>query len=180
VGGVSAPVKTPVGWVVLKSIEAIPAGVPPLAEIRDKVAAAVKHQKAEALGLERARQVAADSKSGDLQAMAKKAGAQTGETARFSRAKPAERLPGDAQLAALQTPVGQVTTPVKTPQGYYVLKVLERAAPNMWELAAERDRLSMEVLSHKQSQGWEAWVNGARANAKVETFAGATRAPRRG
>ena len=180
VGGVSAPVKTPVGWVVLKSIEAIPAGVPPLAEIRDKVAAAVKHQKAEALGLERARQVAADSKSGDLQAMAKKAGAQTGETARFSRAKPAERLPGDAQLAALQTPVGQVTTPVKTPQGYYVLKVLERAAPNMSELAAERDRLSKEVLSQKQSQAWEAWVNGARANAKVETFAGATRAPRRG
>ena len=180
VGGVSAPVKTPVGWVVLKSIEAIPAGVPPLAEIRDKVAAAVKHQKAEALGLERARQVAADSKSGDLQAVAKKAGAQTGETARFSRAKPAERLPGDAQLAALQTPVGQVTTPVKTPQGYYVLKVLERAAPNMSEFAAERDRLSKEVLSQKQSQAWEAWVNGARANAKVETFAGATRAPRRG
>jgi peptidyl-prolyl cis-trans isomerase D len=180
VGGVSAPVKTPVGWVVLKSIEAIPAGVPPLAEIRDKVAAAVKHQKAEALGLERARQVAADSKSGDLQAVAKKAGAQTGETARFSRAKPAERLPGDAQLAALQTPAGQVTAPVKTPQGYYVLKVLERAAPNMSELAAERDRLSKEVLSQKQSQAWEAWVSGARANAKVETFAGATRAPRRG
>ena len=59
-------------------------------------------------------------------------------------------------------------------------KVLERAAPNMSELAADRDRLSKEVLSQKQSQAWEAWVNGARANAKVETFAGATRAPRRG
>jgi peptidyl-prolyl cis-trans isomerase D len=180
VGGVSAPVKTPAGWVVLKSIEAIPAGVPPLAEIRDKVAAAVKRQKAEALGLERAKQLAADGKTADLQAMGKKAGAQTGETVRFSRAKPAERLPGDVQLAALQTPAGQVTAPVKTPQGYYVLKVLERAAPNMSELAAERDRLSKEVLSQKQSQAWEAWVNGARANAKVETFAGATRAPRRG
>ncbi len=180
VGGVSAPVKTPAGWVVLKSVEAIPAGVPPLAEIRDKVAAAVKRQKAEVLGLERAKQLAADGKTADLQAVGKKAGAQTGETVRFSRAKPAERLPGDAQLAALQTPAGQVTAPVKTPQGYYVLKVLERAAPNMSELAAERDRLSKEVLSQKQSQAWEAWVNGARANAKVETFAGATRAPRRG
>jgi peptidyl-prolyl cis-trans isomerase D len=180
VGGVSAPVKTPAGWVVLKSIEAIPAGVPPLAEIRDKVAAAVKRQKAEALGLERAKQLATDGKAADLQTVGKKAGAQTGETVRFSRAKPAERLPGDAQLAALQTPAGQVTAPVKTPQGYYVLKVLERAAPNMSELAADRDRLSKEVLSQKQSQAWEAWVNGARANAKVETFAGATRAPRRG
>ena len=179
-GGVSAPVKTPTGWVVLKSIETIPAGVPPLAEIRDKVVAAVKRQKAEALGLERAKQLATNGKTGDLQAVGKKAGAQTGETARFSRAKPAERLPGDAQLAALQTPAGEVTAPVKGPQGYYVLKVLERAAPSMGELPAERDRLSKEVLAQKQSQAWEAWVSGARVNAKVETFAGATRAPRRG
>jgi peptidyl-prolyl cis-trans isomerase D len=180
VGGVAAPVKTPAGWVVLKSIESIPAGVPPLAEIRDKVVAAVKRQKAEALGLERAKQLAADGKAGDLQAVGKKAGAQTGETTRFSRAKPAERLPGDAQLAALQTPAGEVTAPVKSPQGYYVLKVLERAAPSMSELPAERDRLSKEVLAQKQSQAWEAWISGARTNAKVETFAGATRAPRRG
>ncbi|HEY7517856.1 MAG TPA: SurA N-terminal domain-containing protein [Methylomirabilota bacterium] len=179
VGGVSAPVKTPAGWVVLKSIEAIPAGVPALAEIRDKVVAAVKRQKAEALGLERAKQLATDGKAGDLQAAGKKVGAQTGETARFSRAKPAERLPGDAQMAALQTAAGDVTAPVKSPQGYYVLKVLERAAPNMAELPAERERLSKEVLAQKQSQAWEAWVSGARANARVETFAGATRAPRR-
>lgn len=178
-GGVSAPVKTPAGWVVLKSIESIPAGVPPLAEIRDKVVAAVKRQKAEALGLERAKQLAAEGKAGDLQTVGKKAGAQTGETARFSRAKPAERLPGDAQLAALQTPAGDVTAPVKSPQGYYVLKVLERAAPSMTELPGERDRLSKEVLAQKQSQAWEAWISGARTNAKVETFAGATRAPRR-
>jgi peptidyl-prolyl cis-trans isomerase D len=179
VGGVSAPVKTPAGWVVLKSIEAIPAGVPPLAEVRDKVVAAVKRQKAKALGLERAKQMAVDGKTGDLQAIGKKAGAQTGETTRFSRAKPAERLPGDAQVAALQTPAGEMTAPVKSPQGYYVLKVLERAAPNMAELPAERERLSKEVLAQKQSQAWEAWVNGARANAKVETFSAATRAPRR-
>jgi peptidyl-prolyl cis-trans isomerase D len=180
VGGVSAPVKTPTGWVVLKSIETLPAGVPPLAEIRDKVVAAVKRQKAEAAALERATQLATDGKTGDLQAAAKKAGVQTGETARFSRAKPAERLPGDAQLAALQARTGEVTAPVKSPQGYYVLKVLERAAPNMSELAGERERLSREVLAQKQSQAWDAWVSGARANAKVETFGSAPpRGPRR-
>ena len=181
VGGVSAPVKTPAGWMVLKSIETIPAGVPPLAEIRDKVVAAVKRQKAEAAGLERARQLAEESKNGDLQVLAKKVGAQTGETARFSRAKPAERLPGDAQLAALQARAGEVTAPIKSPQGFYVLKVVERAAPNMSELTGERERLSKEVLAQKQSQAWEAWVSGARANAKVETFgSGPPRAARRG
>src|SRR5207302_365863 len=131
VGGVSSPTKTPAGWVVLKSSEAIAAGVPPLAEIRDKVMAVVKRQKAEAVALERAQKLAAAAATNDLTAAAKSAGAQTGETSRFSRGKPAERLPGDVQLAALQSPAGAVAGPVKSPQGYYVLKVLERVAANL-------------------------------------------------
>jgi peptidyl-prolyl cis-trans isomerase D len=167
-GGVSSPVKTAAGWVVLKSTEAIPAGVPPLAEIRDKVTAAVKRQKAEAVALERATKLSTEARSQDFVATAKAAGAQTGDTARFSRSKPAERLPGDVQLAALQSPIGAVTAPVKSPQGYYVLKVLERVAPNMTDLATEREKLSREVLAQKQSQAWEAWVNQARTGAKIE------------
>ncbi|HYS15845.1 MAG TPA: peptidyl-prolyl cis-trans isomerase [Candidatus Binatia bacterium] len=169
VGGVSTPVSTPVGLVILKTVETIPAGVPPLAEIKDKVAVSVKRQKAETVGLERAKQLAADAQGGDLAGAAKKAGAATGETARFSRAKPAERLPGDAMLAALQTPAGQLSAPIKAQQGYYVVKVLERVPPDMGGLAAERDKLQKEILGQKQSLAWESWINGARANSKVET-----------
>jgi peptidyl-prolyl cis-trans isomerase D len=167
-GGVSTPVQTPAGYVVVKALDRIPAGIPPLAEIRDRVTATVKRQKAETVALERATQVAADAKSGDFAAAAKKAGAATGETPRFSRAKPAERLPGDAQLAALQAPPGGLTAPVKTPQGYYVLKTLERVAPNASDLAAERDKLQREVLAQKQNEAWESWVSGARAGASIQ------------
>jgi peptidyl-prolyl cis-trans isomerase D len=170
VGGVSSPVKTPAGWVVLKSIEAIGAGVPPLPEIRDKVIAAVKRQKADAVALERATKLAADARTKDLATVAKAAGAQSGETARFSRNKPAERLPGDVQLAALQSAVGEVTGPVKSPQGYYVLKVLERVPANMADLGSERERLTRELLAQKQSQAWEAWIGQARAAAKIEVL----------
>ena len=175
VGGVSAPVSTPVGLVILKVTAIIPAGVPPIAEIRDKVAASVRHQKAEALALERAKQIVADAQGGDFAAAAKKAGAVTGETARFSRAKPAEKLPGDVMLAALQTPAGQLSAPIKAQQGYYVVKVMERVQPDMGGLAAERDKIQKEVLVQKQSLAWESWVNGARANAKVETHLPASR-----
>src|SRR5207248_1648064 len=183
------PVRTPFGFHAIKVLEVRPggkkplkdvapqirdrlaAGVPPLAEIRDKVMGVVKRQKAEAVALERAQKLAAAAATNDLTAAAKSAGAQTGETARFSRGKPAERLPGDVQLAALQSPAGAVAGPVKSPQGYYVLKVLERVAPNMADLAPERDRISREVLTQKQSQAWEAWVSQARAAAKVEVLA---------
>ena len=169
-GGVSAPVQTPAGYVVMKALETIPAGVPPLAEIRDKVIAAVKRQKADAAGLARARQIASEAKTADLQVVARKMDATTGETARFSRAKPAERLPGDAQLAALQTPVGAVSEPVKTPQGYFVVKTLERVAPPASALTAEREKVEGEVLSQKQSAVWEGWITGTMANAKIERF----------
>jgi peptidyl-prolyl cis-trans isomerase D len=169
-GGVSAPVQTPAGYVVMKAFETIPAGVPPLAEIRDKVIFAVKRQKGDAAALARARQLATEAKTSDLQAAAKKMSVTAGETARFSRAKPAERLPGDVQLAALQTAVGAVSEPVKTPQGYYVVKTLERVPPDAAELTAEREKLEGEVLTQKQSAVWEGWMAGTMASAKVERF----------
>ena len=168
IGGVSNPVKTPVGFIVMKAVEHLPAAVPPLAEIREQVAAAVKRQKAEGVALERAKQVTAEAKAGDFAAAAKKAGAQTGETARFSRVKPAEKLPGDTMLAALQTVVNGVTDPVKTPQGYYVLKVLERTPADLAELEKEREKVRGELQVAKQSQAWESWVGTARGSSKIE------------
>jgi len=167
-GGVSTPVKTSTGFAVVKAIEAIPAGVPPFEEIKDAVAAAAKRERAEVLAADRARQIANEGKTGDFAAVAKKAGALSGEPPRFSRAKPAEKLPGDAQIAALQTAAGQVTEPVKTSQGYYVLKVLERVAPDMGGFAGERDKLRQEVLARKQSLAWASWLEAARKGARVE------------
>jgi parvulin-like peptidyl-prolyl isomerase len=165
---VSTPVRTPAGWIVLKHVESLPAAVPPLGEIKDKVAAAVKRQKAETQALDKARQLRSEAGTGDLAGAARKVGATYGESPRFSRAKPAAQLPGDAMLAALKTPAGALTDPVKTPQGFYVLKTIERAGPDMKALAGERDKIAGELLSRKQGVAWESWLGATRAKAKVE------------
>jgi peptidyl-prolyl cis-trans isomerase D len=170
-GGVSAPVKTPAGWIVMKAGETLPAPVPPLAEVKERVTAAVKRERAEAIALDRAKQLAAEAKTGDFAAAAKKAGATTGETPRFTLAKPAEKLPGDAMLKAFQTPAGATSEPVKTQQGYYVMKVLERTPPDAGGFAAEKERVTREVLTQRQSQAWQAWVEAARAGAKIDAVA---------
>jgi peptidyl-prolyl cis-trans isomerase D len=177
VGGVTPPVNTPAGWVVLKVVQVIPPGVPPLAEVRDRVIAAVKRGKAETVAANRVKQLADDAKGGDLAAAAKKAGATVGEAPRFSRAKPAEKLPADVQLAALQTPAGELSAPVRTPQGYYLVKVLERTPAGPLD-AGEREKLRGELMNQKQSQTWERWVLAARGDAKIEML-GQPR-PRRG
>jgi peptidyl-prolyl cis-trans isomerase D len=168
-GGVSTVVTTPAGFVVMKHVASLPAAVPPLEEIKAQVSSAVRRRKAEAIALETATQLVADAKAGDFEAAAKKAGAQSGTTQRFSRAKPAERLPGNVMLKALETAPEGLTEPLKAQQGYFVLKVLERAAPDMSGLAAERDKLMRELTGRKQSQAWESWIAAARAKAKVET-----------
>ncbi len=169
--GVSQPVRTPAGWVVIKHVQSLPAAVPPLAEIRDKVTAAVKRRRAEALALDKARALAAEARQGDFETAARRAGARTGQSPRFSRARPAEALPGDVMAAALATPAGAVAEPVKAQNGYYVVKVLERTPPDMTAFAAERDRLERELLVRKQSDAWQAWVRAARAAARVEMAA---------
>jgi peptidyl-prolyl cis-trans isomerase D len=179
IGGVTPPVNTPAGWVVLKVTDSIAAGVPPLAEIRDRVTAAVKRSKAETVAAARVKEIAEDAKGGDLGAAARTAGATFGDTARFSRAKPAEKLPGDVQVAALQTPAGELSSPVKTPQGYYVVKVLERSPAGPVD-PAEREKLQRELTSQKQNATWERWVLAARADSKIEVFGQQPRAPGRG
>lgn len=168
VGGVSTPVRTPAGWLVLKSVEALPSAVPPLGDIRDKMVAAVKRQKADVVALERAKKLAGAARGGDFAAAARQVGATVGETSRFSRTKPAERLPGDAMTAAFQAPAGAVTDPVKAQQGYYVLKVLERVPPDAGGLGGERDKIQRELVARKQSQVWDSWLAGARAKAKID------------
>jgi peptidyl-prolyl cis-trans isomerase D len=170
-GGISTPLKTPVGYLVLKTVEELPPAVPPLAAIKDRVTASVKRQKAEAVAFERAKAIVSEATGSDFAAAAQKAGATVGEAARFSRAKPAEKLPGDVMIAALEAPAGATTAPIKTAQGYYVIKVHERFAPDMKELGAERAKLSQEVLAKRQGQAWQDWVTATRSGAKIEMTA---------
>ena len=170
-GGVLGPLKTPGGYAVVKVVEQQPAAVPPFAEIKWKVADAVKRQKAEALALSRARALAQAAEKGeDLLAAAKKQGLPSGDTGLLSRSEPAadRRVPGEVMGAALQLAVGKVAEPVTLPQGIYVVKALERRAPDPSGIEKEREELRQQVLEQKRNQAWEQWVKGLRAGAKIQ------------
>ncbi|MEK7878666.1 MAG: peptidylprolyl isomerase, partial [candidate division NC10 bacterium] len=81
VGGTSASHKTQAGYLVLRILDRLPAGVPPLAEIKAEVAEAVKRTKAEAQALERVTTLARAAEQGeDLTTLAKREGLGSGET----------------------------------------------------------------------------------------------------
>jgi parvulin-like peptidyl-prolyl isomerase len=97
-------------------------------------------------------------------------GWSVGETDGFSRAEPPkgrDALPGQVVVAALQTASGQVSAPVQAPTGVYLVKGLDRKAPDPNGFEAERDELRKQVLEQKRSLVIESWLRGLRAQAKV-------------
>ena len=179
-GGVSTALKTAGGYAIVKVVESHPSGVPPLGDIKPQVVDAIKRERAEALALERARALVTAAKGGDLVAFGKREGFSTGETPLFSRTEPPKGgagLPGGVLVAALQTAAGQLAEPVKTPTAVYVVKTLEREAPDLKGFEAERPELSRQVLEQKRTQAWESWVKGLQAAASIQISSQAT--PRR-
>jgi len=59
------------------------------------------------------------------------------------------------------------------------MKVLERTPAEPGGFAADKERVTREVLSQKQSQAWQAWIEAARTGAKIDV-APKPPAPRRG
>jgi peptidyl-prolyl cis-trans isomerase D len=172
VGGVSTPIKTAAGLAIVKVVQHVPAGVPPVAEIRDRVVEAIKRERAEQQVTDRAKALVATlgKGGGDFAAAAKADGFSTGSIPLFSRAEPPKErgsLPGGVLVAALQTPAGQVAEPVRVEGGVYVVKTLERAAAAADGFERERGELEKQVLEQKRALAWDNWIRGRLATSKV-------------
>jgi peptidyl-prolyl cis-trans isomerase D len=171
VGGVSSPVKTAGGYVIVKVEGQLPAGVPPLADIKDQVMEAIKRERGEALATDRAQALVATlEKGGDFAATARADGFTTGEVGFFSRNEPPKErgtLPGPVLLAALQTAVGQYSRPVKTGSAVWVVRPLERQPADPRGFATQRADLEKQLLEQKRTQLWEAWIQARRAASKI-------------
>ena len=172
VGGVSTPIKTPGGFVIVKVVQHTPAGVPPVAEIRERVVEAIKRERAEQQLTDRAKTlIAALGKGEDFAAAAKADGFSTGSLPLFSRADPPKErgsVPAGVLVAALQTPAGQVAEPVRADGSVYVVKTLERTAAAPEGFERERVELEKQVLEQKRTLAWDNWIRSRLATSKIE------------
>jgi peptidyl-prolyl cis-trans isomerase D len=172
VGGVSAPLKTRTGYAIVKVTEQLPAGVPPLSDIKARVISAIKRERAEAQAADHMKAFAASlAKGGDFLAVAKADHLSTGEIPFFTRSDPPKeqaKLPGAVLLAALQTATGQVSEPVRSGAAVYVVKTLERQPAEFSGFDPQKAELEKQMLEQKRNQVWDAWVRAHRNSTKVE------------
>ena len=171
VGGVSTVIRTPAGLVIARVAEQFPAGVPPFAEIKDKVVEAVKRERAQAAAEEKAKAFVASVGTGDFLGIARRDKLQTGETPLFSRAEPPKDkdvLPGPVLLAALRTTVGAIAEPVRAGSGVYVVKTVERRAADPQGFEKARQQMRTQLLDSKRNEAWARWIKTLYTGAQVK------------
>ncbi len=159
------------GFVVYQVTAKLEPGPAPFDEVKDRVAADWRRDRA----LEAVAAVAAElyrraKERGDLEGAARALGATYGETPEFARVAPPGQLGGDygVALAAFKVPVGQVVGPLRAPAGYYVVKVLEKKAPDAALFATRRDEYRARMLEQRRQLILADWYRDLVARAHVK------------
>jgi len=130
--------------------------IPDFSEVKDKVASALKLERARAALEDKAKELIANAKTpGDLKAAAEKLGLEAKAEANYKLATPL----GDAgsssvlddALYAMNT--GEVSkTPVKLNENFFVFGVTKRTDADLAEFARQRDSLMESALTERKSQ----------------------------
>jgi peptidyl-prolyl cis-trans isomerase D len=170
-GEVSESIRTPQGFAFITVTGRQDAYVPKLEEVKARVRQDVLSKKALEAAQQRASAVAAQARTGDINAAAKAAGVEAKTTefiARGAAIADAGVSPA-VDAAAFALPVGGVSDPIKTDNGAVIVKVLERQEPPATELASTKDTLKTELLNEKRNRFFGSYMTKARDRMKVTT-----------
>jgi parvulin-like peptidyl-prolyl isomerase len=89
---------------------------------------------------------------------------------RFNRSTGVPGLGRDAEIvaAAFTLPIGEVSRPIKAPRGWVVMEVDERPELDWEGFETQKEFLRRTLLSTRQTQVFNAWMESLRKRAKVE------------
>jgi peptidyl-prolyl cis-trans isomerase D len=158
-GDDSAPIHTDRGYVVISVKEDQPAHPATLAEVRDRVLADYRREKATDLAKSRAEELAKRAKSGeDLEKAAKALGLEAKTSDLFSRTGSVNDLGGAGQLGpAFSLSVGQTSDAVSLGANWAVYRVLDRQEANPADLAKQQMDIQQQLLDARRTMAFEAF-----------------------
>ncbi len=144
-----------------------PEGVPPLEQIRPAVELAVRNEKkreaARRIAQDLARRLAEGSTLAQAAQALKLPHQQFGPFARVSPPIPSPQVVG----AAFGLPVGQVSDPLETPEGIYVVRVIKREGPDSAQFARAMDDFRLQQLRLARQDRVRNYLAALRDEAKV-------------
>ncbi len=160
-------------YFVLQVVEQRPARIPELAEVEARVRQElIREKQTEQAGRE-ARALLEELKAGAaFEQAAKKIGATVETTGFFKRSgsvPDAGVAPEVVRAAfALSEREPLPAEPVRTSEGYSVIRFRERKPPAPEGLAADREQIRSRLLQQKKSEAWAAWLEQLRQASTIE------------
>jgi peptidyl-prolyl cis-trans isomerase D len=158
-GELSQPISVKSGYVILSVDKIVPAHQGTFAEVRDRVLADYRKQKAQDLAEQKAKELAKEVKSGDAFDKAAKSLALDAKTTDpITRTSQIGELgPAKELNAAFDMPLGQTGGPVLLGGSWVVYQVKAKQGINPADFAKAKDALRKQILQDKQRAAFEAF-----------------------
>jgi len=169
-GELSLPIHTDRGYLVLSLKQVLAAHQGTLEEVRDKVVADLKQEKASLEAHAKADDLAKRVKAGEkFDAAAKALGLEAKTSDPISRSESISNVASGKQLnAAFQSKVGDVGSPLNLGANWLVYKVVDKVEPNPADFEAQKKKITEQVLQNKRSLAFEAFRTALEERLKKE------------
>jgi len=164
-GEVGMPFSVPKGQAIIQLADIVPEHIPTLEEVRAQVEENYRAEQSRVLAEVKAKQFAAQAKTGDFAKIAQADGLTAKESKDFTEQDFVEGVGSGSQLAAAFTlPVGQTSDVVPLRGNSVVFRVLSHTPANEADFASQRDGITEELLDRKRSVAFELY----RQNLKLQ------------
>ena len=169
-GELSLPIHTDRGYLVLSIKQIFPAHQGSLDEVRDKVTADLKQEKASIEAHAKAEELAKRVKAGEkFDAAAKALGLEAKTSEELARAGSISNVASGKQLAAaFQLKPGDVGPPLNLGANWLVYKVVEKQEPKPEDFDKQKKEITDAVLQNKRSLAFEAFRTALEDRLKKE------------
>ena len=169
-GEVSSPIRTDRGYVVLTLKQVLPSHQGSLEEVRDKIVASLKQEKAQQVARSKAEELSKRAKAGEkFDAAAKALGLDPKTSDEFSRAGSVPGVGSGKQVsAAFGMKPGDVSAPQNLGLNWLVYRVEAKTEANLADFEKQKKDLTEQVLNEKRGLAYEAFRSSLEERLKQE------------
>ncbi|MFH1335787.1 MAG: peptidylprolyl isomerase, partial [Candidatus Zixiibacteriota bacterium] len=174
VGKASDIFETAKGFYIFQIKAKRPAGLATLDEVKATIKQILSKDKADSLAHEKAQLIHSHIKAGkSLKVAAEQNNATYAEPVEFTVSSPPPEIKATPEFIgkafSLISP-GQISSPVRTGLGSFIIQLVSRSVPSDSLFAAVKDSISYVVLQKKQGQVYQDWFSQIRKHSDIKDY----------